>query len=530
MTTRPPLLLSADVLVIGGGLAGTWAAVAAAREGVRVVLAEKGFCGTSGVTATAGPGHWWVAPEQRQAAIDKRVASAAGLGDPHWMARILETTWHTLPSLDRLYHFPRNEQGEKQYRALRGPEYMGAMRQLAVEHGVTLLDHSPALELLKNDAGELAGARGLQRQQQRDWQVQAPAVVLSTGGCAFHSRLLGSQNNTGDGYLMGVEAGAELSGMEFSSYYCIAPANSTMTRSMVYTFGRYFDAGGRELAIAQGPDFNLSLARALLEGPVYCRLDRIPDDIRKRLPYVQPNLMLPFDRSGIDPYRDRFPVTLHGEGTVRGVGGLRLIDEHCQTRLPGLFAAGDAASREAVTGAISGGGAVNSSWALSSGQWAGRGAARHARQHPAGTVRTHGIARVGLLPVGAQRDDSAALIRTVQDEMHPYDKNLFRNGEQLQRSLDALDNAWDRLREQSRTRDTPARLRWRETAAMLATARWCYGSALARKESRGMHQRSDAPGQSADFDVHLHSGGLDAPWVRRSGLSERSDTRSGATA
>ena len=93
----------------------------------------------------------------------------------------------------------------------------------------------------------------------------ADGVVLATGGCAFHSRLLGSRNNTGDGYLMGVEAGAELSGMEFSAYYCIAPAGSTMTRSMVYTFGRYFDASGRELDIPQGPAFNYALARALLD-------------------------------------------------------------------------------------------------------------------------------------------------------------------------------------------------------------------------------------------------------------------------
>ena len=123
-----PLLLDTDVLVIGGGLAGTWAAVAAARKGAKVVLADKGFCGTSGVTATAGPGHWWVPPEQRQAAIDKRVDSAARLGDARWMARILETTWQSLPQLDRLYHFPSDEQGHKQYRALRGPEYMRAMR------------------------------------------------------------------------------------------------------------------------------------------------------------------------------------------------------------------------------------------------------------------------------------------------------------------------------------------------------------------------------------------------------------------
>lgn len=509
-----PLRLQADVLVIGGGLAGTWAAVAAARKGAKVVLAEKGFCGTSGVTATAGPGHWWVPPQQRAAAIDKRVASAAGLGDERWMARILDTTWQSLPQLDRLYHFPLDDQGGKQYRALRGPEYMRAMRQLALEHQVTLLDQSPALELLQSEAGDLAGARGWQRQAKREWRVDAAAVVLATGGCGFLSRLLGSQTNTGDGYLMGAELGAELSGMEFSSYYCIAPAGSTMTRSMVYTFGRYFDAAGRELDIAQGPTFNDELARALLQGPVFCRLDRIPQHIRERLPYVQPNLMLPFDRQGIDPYRDKFQVTLHGEGTIRGIGGLRVLDDDCQTSVPGLFSAGDAASREAVTGAISGGGAVNSSWALSSGQWAGAGAARHAlaKRRNRTVIRT--VARYGVLPIGRAGHDYRETIRAVQDELHPYDKNLFRNGTQLQRSLAVLDDHWDRLRAQRSVADPTALLRWRETAALLASARWCYASALARKESRGIHQREDAPVQSSRFDAHLRSGGFDSPWVR----------------
>lgn len=515
------LQLSADVLIIGGGLAGTWAAVAAARKGARVVLADKGYCGTSGVTATAGPGHWWVPPDQRQAAIDKRVDSAAGLGDARWMARILDTTWQSLPQLDRLYHFPTDEQGRKHYRALRGPEYLRAMRELVLEHGVTVLDQSPALELLKDESGALAGARGWQRQAQREWQVSAAAVVLATGGCGFLSRLLGSHTNTGDGYLMGVEAGAELSGMEFSSYYCIAPAGSTMTRSMVYTFGRYFDGAGRELDIPQGPQFNDALARALLNGKVFCRLDRIPADIRQRLPSVQPNLMLPFDRLGIDPYRDKFEVTLHGEGTIRGVGGLRIVDDDCQTGVRGLFTAGDAASREAVTGAISGGGAVNSSWALSSGQWAGAGAARHALATPRGKAAVFGTAKVGLLRPGAAGDDHRETVRAVQNELHPYDKNLFRHGTQLQRSLGELESHWDRLRAQRSVADPAALLHWRETAALLASARWCYQSALTRKESRGIHQRIDAPEQNAAFTAHLRSGGLDSPWVRPDAVATR---------
>jgi succinate dehydrogenase/fumarate reductase flavoprotein subunit len=296
------LEIETDVLVIGGGLAGTWAAVAAAREGADVVLADKGYCGTSGVTATAGPGHWWVAPERRQEAIAQRSARAFGLADPDWMARVLEMTWRTLPTLAGYYRFPLDDNGNPRYRALRGPEYLKAMRALALDHGVHILDQSPALELLLHRDGAVAGARGLRRQEAGDWTVRAGAVIIATGGCAFASRLLGSQNNTGDGYLMAAEAGADFSGMEFSSYYTVSPAFSTMTRSMSYAFARYFDAAGREIEAGpgDGPD---AVARALLDGPVHASLDRMPEDIRAALPRISPNVLLPFERANIDPFR-----------------------------------------------------------------------------------------------------------------------------------------------------------------------------------------------------------------------------------
>jgi len=513
----PTLKLTADVLIIGGGLAGTWAAIGAAREGARVVLVDKGYCGTSGVTATAGPGHWWVppVPGAREAAIDKRLGTAFGLADRHWMARIIDTTWTSLPGLAGYYDFPRDEKGVTQYRGLRGPEYMRALRSRVLDSGVTILDHCPALELLRDDHGGLAGARGWRRQAGGQWQVRAGAVVLATGGCAFLSRLLGCHTNTGDGYLMAAEAGAELSGMEFSNYYCIAAAHSTMTRSMVYGFGEYTDSAGRPVDLPQGPGFTDALGRALLRGPVFCQLGAVPTDLRERLPSIQPNLMLPFDRRGIDPYRQRFEVTLHPEGTIRGVGGLRVVDSDCQTGLSGLFAAGDAASRELIAGATSGGGAQNSAWALSSGQWAGRGAARQALATGTPQGPLQGFNGLGLGQGRGQ--DSSALLARIQAEVHPLDRNLFRRGSQLERSLRALDNVWDQVQQGPGADDNP--LRAREIVAMAATARWCYGAAAARRESRGMHQRSDTPAQSPAFDGHLRTGGLDQPWTRLDALS-----------
>ena len=50
---------------------------------------------------------------------------------------------------------------------------------------------------------------------------------------------------------------------------------------------------------------------------------------------AQPNFFLPFDREGINPFTQKFPVTMRLEGTVRGTGGLRVVDENCATTVPG---------------------------------------------------------------------------------------------------------------------------------------------------------------------------------------------------
>ena len=508
------LSLSTDVLVIGGGLAGTWAAIAAAREGAEAVLADKGHCGTSGVTATAGPGHWWVPPEGREAAVADRLKRSLGLGDPDWMRRILDLTWTTLPTLRGYYDFSTDDRGQPFYRGLRGPEYMRAMRNLTLAQGVRILDHHPALELLRHGDGSIAGAAGLALRGERPWTIRAGAVVLATGGCAFGSRLLGSATNTGDGLLMGVEAGADLSGMEFSNYYTAAMAGTNMARSMAYSFARWFDADDRELAIPNGPDVTQHLARALMAGPLFCRLDRVPEDIQRVMPQVQPNFVLPFDRRGIDAYRDRFEVTLHAEGTVRGIGGLRIVDEACQTQVPGLFAAGDAASRELVTGAISGGGAVNSSWALSSGQWAGAGGARLAlRRGARADALAVAAGRAGLRPSRAERPvDLHAAVQAVREELNAYERNIFRRASALAESAERLDDVWADLTAHARGQGRGA-VRTREAAALVAAGRWSKAAALARRESRGMHRREDAPSLDPRFASRQRAGGLERVWI-----------------
>jgi succinate dehydrogenase/fumarate reductase flavoprotein subunit len=512
------LRLQADVLVLGGGPAGTWAAWAAANSGARVVLADKGYCGTSGATAPSGTGVWYVPPDPqlREEARASREAMGGYLSDRRWMDRVLDQTHE---NVDRLaawgYPFPIDDSGAQQRRSLQGPEYMKLMRKRVKAAGVNVLDHSPALELLLDDT-EVVGAAGVNRQTGVRWVVQAGAVIIATGGCAFLSKALGCNVLTGDGGLFAAEVGAELSGMEFSNAYGLAPAFASVTKSAFYRFATFYYGDGRPIEGAGSARGRSIIAKTLLNEPVYACLDQADEALRPALRAAQPNFFLPFDRRGIDPLTQRFPVTLRLEGTVRGTGGIRIVSEACSTSVPGLYAAGDAATRELICGGFTGGGSHNAAWAMSSGYWAGAGATEHARK-----LGTHAATR-NALPAGratlrpdsdARVLDPDALIQQVQDEVFPFDRNLFRTQHGLRASLGRLDALW----QDSQTRpvqNARAVVRAREAAAMLATARFMYASASQRTETRGMHKHLDFPQQDAAQQRRLRTGNLEQPWVQ----------------
>lgn len=506
----------ADVLVIGGGPAGTWAAVSAAERGARVVLADKGFCGTSGATAAAGTGVWYVDPDPalREAAMANREKMGGYLQDRRWMARVLDSTYqHSNRLADWGYPYPVDDRGRSQRNSLQGPEYMRLMRKRTKQAGVTILDHSPALELLVDDDGAVAGASGVRRQKQDRWTVRAKAVVIATGGCAFLSKTLGSNVLTGDGYLMAAEVGAEFSSMEFSNPYAISPAFGSVTKTLFYGWASFTYDDGSVVPGAASKGGRSAIARALLEGPVYARLDKADDEVRRHMRVSQPNFFLPFDRTGIDPFKDRFPVTLRLEGTVRGTGGLRIVDDSCATSVPGLYAAGDAATRELICGGFTGGGSHNAAWAMSSGAWAGQGAADYATQ--VGSAAGRKLSSAGTLAFRSRPRPAfapAALTRAVQAEVFPYELNYFREASRLQGALGRLDAAWRDVSEADAAGASDI-VQAREAAAMLATARWMYRSALARQESRGMHRRDDFPDQDSRQRHYVTTGGLDEIWT-----------------
>jgi succinate dehydrogenase/fumarate reductase flavoprotein subunit len=502
-------VLDADVLVLGGGPAGAWAATTAAQRGASVVLADKGRVGTSGATAAANTAVIDVAPGSaaRRQVIGRRLERGLGLAQAEWIERMVDEAHARLGQLAEWgYAFARDDRGAVYRGSLRGPDYMQLLRRRLHKAGVRILDHSPAFKLLLRH-GEVVGAEGLTRAG-APWAVQSGAVVAATGGCAFMSRALGTYGLTGDGLLMAAEAGAALSGMEFSGQYGISHVAATVTKNLIYDWATFSDETGHEL---DGGDVFEIVARNLPLGPVYAIIDKASPAIQEGLRRGQPNIFLPLDRLGIDPFRQHFPVTLRYEGTVRGVGGVA-VDRNCAASVPGLFAAGDAASREFVVGAVSGGGGPNSTWAIASGVWAGEAASNYAARN-----RARGGARPAARADCANQqangdpgaDACAAAIKAVQSELFPLERNFSRDEMTMRGSLSRLDSAWQAFETagtSSHKGESPHKAR--ETAAMLASARWIYASALERRETRGIHRRRDHPAPDSAPPARLQVRGV----------------------
>lgn len=508
--------IACDVLVIGGGPAGCWAAMEAAGAGARVVLVDKGYCGSSGATASAGTQIWYVPPDEdaRDAAMASREAMGGYLSERSWMAPVLDKTFESVNRLaDWGYPFPRDDKGEQQRISVQGPEYMRLLRRRVKNAGVTILDHHPATGLLTADA-RVVGATGLRRQQGGQWRIAAGAVVLATGGCAFMSKALGCDVLTGDGYLMGAEAGAELSGMEFSSAYAISPAFASITKTALYRFAQFYRKDHSLIEGAGSARGRSIIARTLLSQPVYARLDLAEtDEVKAILRRAQPNFFVPFDRRGIDPFTEFFEVKLRLEGTVRGTGGLRLTGLNCATTVTGLYAAGDNATREPICGGFTGGGSHNAAWAISTGAFAGAAAAAFAREK-AQRPESNLPQLTAQTTLTKEPTDPAAIIKAVQDEVFPLNINYFRTQSGLSAALARLDVLWARVATATAA-DESQILALRQAQAMVATARFMYRAALARTETRGMHRRDDFPRQDPAQHHRLILSGLDAITIRR---------------
>jgi succinate dehydrogenase/fumarate reductase flavoprotein subunit len=298
-----------------------------------------------------------------------------------------------------------------------------------------------------------------------------------------------------------------------------------VTKSAYYRYASFVDKEGKPIGGAShnGHRSTSAIAKALLAGPVFCRLDQGTDDprVREMLRIQQPNFMAAFDKIGVDPFEQWWEITLVLEGTVRGTGGVRIATEDCGTTVPGLYAAGDAASRELVCGAFTGGAGPNMTWVIGSGNIAGTAAAGYARTLGEGVVEARTVRAVGTAGLAKTAAfEGNEVVKEVQAEVFPYDKNIFRTELGLLESLEKLQHLWTQVQGGPSEPTAQAAQRAREAASLVAAARWSYYAGLQRRETRGMHKRLDHPKADPAQRHYLAVGGLDQLWTRPVAVTE----------
>lgn len=501
--------LATDVLVIGGSLAGSWAALAARAAGADVILVDKGQVGTSGIVAAATGSGYFLLPDnpvQRERTIHIRHDMAEGLDDLGFCERVYEQSYRSFSQLVD-WGFRPGRLG-----SFRGPDSMVFLRRRLITAGVRVLDRRAAIELLADSNGTIAGAAGVNRRTERSWRVRAGAVILATGGNAFRSGAIGTGGSTGDGYLFAAEAGVDMVGMEFSGHYAFVADGSSCTKGgMFHLYGEIHDEDGRKLDPQPGWPAVPAAGQAILAGKrVYATL-RMDEERYDAARGMMPNFFTYFARTGTEPFNAPFPVSLIYEGTVRAAGGLIVDPETAGTSAPGLFAVGDVADKTRLTGAQMSGAGAAIAWCVASGEWAGRDAARFARQlgDSKADRRLIPLGQVGVRPQGGGAVRADAVQDRVRDEILPLSKNLYRTASGLTRSLDQLDGLWREAVNGLAATDGRDLVRAREAAAQVATARWMYRAGLSRTETRGLHRRADFPDMDPRQQRNLRVGGLE---------------------
>jgi succinate dehydrogenase/fumarate reductase flavoprotein subunit len=400
-----------------------------------------------------------------------------------------------------------------------GPAVAAALRRRIARIGaIRRVSNLLITDLIVTD-GEIAGAVAVDLARGTPLTIAARAIIIAAGGLSrIFRRNSASANLGGDGYALALLAGAELIDMEFVQFFPIghlAPRLVGMDPIMWDPFryklgGRLLNGAGEEFLDAYGDDESagyttprdrltsaiateVAAGRGSPHGGVYLSFTHLP---RERLEAAFGPIIARLADNGID--LARAPVEVAPIAHYH-MGGIR-VDERLESRVCGLYAAGEAAGGANGANRLSGNAIPE---ALVFGARAGQCAARRAAgRSQAWRPRdaTSALARVRALAAGQKGDVPAiALLEELRALMWQA-VGPFRDAAGLATALARLREmraALPRLavacdRDRGAAMD-PTLADWFELRASLLAAEAVTAAALARRESRGAHQRSDFP-------------------------------------
>ncbi|MBL1107094.1 L-aspartate oxidase [Streptomyces sp. 5-8] len=524
---EPGWNISADVVVVGSGVAGLTAALRCEAAGLRTVVVTKARLddgstrwAQGGIAAALGEGD---TPEQH---LDDTLVAGAGLCDeeavrllvtegPDAVRRLMSTGAHFDTDDEGGIQLTR-EGGHHRRRIVHaggdatGAEVSRALVEAVRARGLRTIENALVLDLLTDADGRTAGVSlHVMGEGQHDGvgAVHAPAVVLATGGMGqVFSATTNPSVSTGDGVALALRAGAEVSDLEFVQFHptvlflgADAEGQQPLVSEAVRGEGAYlvdgdgvrFMVGQHELAELAPRDIVAKgiLRRMLEQGAEHMYLDarHFGADMWE---HRFPTILAACRANGIDPVTEPIPIA---PAAHHASGGVR-TDAQGRTTVPGLYACGEVA----CTG-VHGANRLASNSLLEGLVYAERIAAAvvaaraedglHARV-PAPVPHPETPAHPLLAPesrFAVQRimTEGAGVLRS--------EETLAKAAEQLQR---LHTEARDALDENGKTAE-PGVDTW-EATNLLCVARVLVAAARLREETRGCHWREDRAGRDDD--------------------------------
>jgi succinate dehydrogenase / fumarate reductase, flavoprotein subunit len=558
--------LTTDVLIIGAGGAGMYAAIAAARVGASVLLLDKGQIGRGGATVMAQMTVAVALGEQEPDSVELHFKDTLNAGRglcneelafllcKDGPERIREMTeWGTRWARENGHIKQEMAPGHSVKRCCyvdflnTGPAVAATLRRKVGEStAIRKISNFAAVELLVREE-QVIGAIALDLVNGELVTIEAKAVILAAGGLTkLFARNSASANMGGEAYALALWAGAQLIDMEFVQFFPIghlAPRLVGMDPIMWDPFryklgGKLLNGEFAEFIDRYGSsDFGkynatrdiaayailkeVEAGRGTPHGGAYLDFRHIGDtQLRAAFGPVIDRLL----RNGID--LTQTPVEV-GPMAHYHMGGVR-VDTNMRTRIEGLYAAGEAVGGANGANRLSGNAITE---ALVFGQRAGSCAALYAQG--VASRWGDGLAQKSIDRLNDARQAKSANSSTpiaLQSELQQLmweNAGPFRTGEKLLVAVARIEQMQQQL-PQLRTGvagEFNLDLQdWFELRAMLTTAKTIVQSALSRTESRGAHQREDYPApddiKRKNQVLELKDGELMTQWIAPKRLAE----------
>lgn len=527
-----------DVLIVGAGLAGLRAAIAATDAGVDVGVLTKVHpvrshtcCAQGGINAALGDDDSW------EAHSFDTVKGSDYLGDQDAIEVLCKEGPRDVLELEHMgCPFSRTDDGRIAQRPFGGAGFprtayaadisgfviLHTLHQQCLKRGVRFYEEWFLTRLALNESGTAAGVVAIEVRTGQLRELRAKAVVFATGPSSrVYQNSSNSVDCTGDGTAIAYRAGLPLMDVEFVQFHPTGLRNGVLVTEgargeggvLVNVLGERFmekyapnkmELASRDV-VSRAEAQEITGGRGFPGGFIHLDLRPIgAEKIKRNLFQVRE---LSMEIAGVDPCEEPIPIkpTPH-----YFMGGVKVGVDGAAPGVEGFFAAGEVAC-VSVHGANRLGG--NS---LLDGLVFGRRAGEAAAAYAGGLARAPDFPPSALPEeeaeiaafVDREEGERQAPIRSALQALMSEKAAIYRSKESLQEALAgvrALKERYARVRcdDKGRVFNTDV-LQVLETGHLLDIAECICVGALAREESRGSHARTDFPGRD-DVDWLKHS-------------------------